>query len=197
VKENNMQVFLRPYCIWLPMGLLIFGGCGQQQLDEASETVSQMAEKTEQAAEDAALATGEMAEDVTSALGEGFSAAAEKASAALEGIEGGGELLSGLKELFASVQRSLAEVTDQASAKSAVSALGDLSNSTDKLSQIFGNLPDEAKAAIQGVVEQGIAQLETLMDKVLAIPGVREILQPKLDELITKLREFTRSPAAQ
>jgi hypothetical protein len=166
--------------------VLFLAGCSQaeQAGETAKEVVSQAGETVNDAAKDAA-------KDVGDKLSEGFSAAAEKASSALEGIDGGAEILTKVKDLFGSAQTTLSGVTDKVSAEAATSKLSELNGAVDSLGNLIGKLPAQAKSALGGVINQGVQQLESLVEKVVALPGISDVIKPKTDEIIKKLKALT------
>ena len=166
-------------------------GCTQEAgkaLDKAEEAVADAAEETGDAVGDAAESAGDLANEAGEKLSEGFSAAAEKAASALEGIDGGGEMLTQVKEFFGSAQETLKGITNKESAEAAVSKLGDLDGAIAKISEMAGKLPESAQAAIGPMIAAGTAQLKALIEKVNAIPGVSDVIKPKLTELMDKLK---------
>jgi hypothetical protein len=173
---------------------LISSGCGQKATDKVGGAVKEAAGKAGEATQDAAQAAGNAAKKVTDAVGEGYSSAVEKATSALKGVEGGGEVLAKIKDLFASATESLKGVTDKASAEAAVSKLSGLTGSVDGLAGMLDKLPDEAKTAVKGVIGQGMENLKALVDKVLAIPGVQSVLKPTVDQLMSKLEGIVGKP---
>jgi hypothetical protein len=117
----------------------------------------------------------------------------EKASAALQNVEGGGELMTKLKDLFGSATDSLKGVTDKASAEAAASKLDVLSGSVDGILAMIGKLPEEARTAVRGLVTEGMGGLRAMAEKVLAMPEVKDSLQPALDKLMEKLKGISGS----
>jgi hypothetical protein len=186
-KKHNFQS--TPFAIWMILivaPVLFPAGCNQaeQAGETAKEVVSQAGETVNDAAKDAA-------KDVGDKLSEGFSAAAEKASSALEGIDGGAEILTKVKDLFGSAQTTLSGVTDKVSAEAATSKLSELNGAVDSLGNLIGKLPAQAKSALGGVIDQGVQQLESLVEKVVALPGISDVIKPKMDEIIKKLKALT------
>lgn len=99
------------------------------------------------------------------------------------GIDVGQQVRDGL----ASLQTTLAGVTDAASATAALPKLEDVSTGLDKVTGVAGQLSAEQKAALGALVTPMMSTLNALFDKVLAIPGVSDILKPTIDGLKTKL----------
>jgi len=146
------------------------------------------AEKAGEAVKDAANEAGEKVGEAGEKLSDGFSEAVEKASSALKDIDGGSEILTKAKDFFASAQTTIKGITDKASAEAAMTKLGDLDGAIDSLGEMAGKLPETAKTALSSVIDQGIKQLNALVEKIKEMPGVSDVIKPKMDELIEKLR---------
>jgi hypothetical protein len=171
--------------------LFAVSGCDQKAVEDAGDAAKQSVEDAKDAAAGAMDAAGDAARDLSDKLGEGFATAAKNAASALEGVDGGGEMLSGLKDLFGSAQETLSGITDKASAEAAVAKIEEMGASVEGLAKKFEGMPSEAKTAVQGLVEQGVAKLKLLIDKIMANPEIQEVVKPKLDALMAKLRELT------
>ena len=65
-----------------------------------------------------------------------------------------------------------------------------LTESFGGMSEMFGKMPDAAKSALAGVFQSSLKQLQPIIDKVLAIPGVEAVLKPAIDALMSKLGNF-------
>ena len=172
-------------------------GCGQAKVEEAKEVAKEAAADAKQAAAsakesaaEAAEAAGDAAKQATDAVSEGFSAAAAKAAQALEGVEGGEKFLSGLKEMFSSAEETLSGIKDKASAEAAEVKLDELNAQADQMVDSAAKLPKEAMTAVGGVVEAGIEQLRQIVDKLLSNPEIQEVIKPKIDELMDKLKKM-------
>jgi hypothetical protein len=202
-KENSMtSLFVNSCRRFLPLlcaAALFSAGCSEQPAKKVGDAAKDAAGKAGEMAKDAAQAAGDTAKDaakaVTDALGEGYSSAIEKAASALKGVEGGGEALAKIKDLFGSATESLKGVTDKVSAEAAVSKLTDLSGSVDGLKGMLDKLPAAAKTTVQGVIGQGVDGLKALVEKVMALPGVQDVLKPTVDQLMSKLEGFVGKPA--
>lgn len=99
------------------------------------------------------------------------------------GIDVGQQVRDGL----ASLQTTLTGVTDATSATAALPKLEDISTGLDKVTGVAGQLSAEQKAALGALITPMMSTLNGLFDKVLAIPGVSDILKPTIDGLKTKL----------
>jgi hypothetical protein len=165
---------------------LLLAGCSEQtrsNLDRAREAANQAAEATEEGREKAASAI----RDVARQTQEGLAKETARAAETLKGVEGGSELLKKVTDVFQSAGSTLQGITDAESAKAALPKLKELTNSTDEFAKAMARLPENAKPAVAGVMEGGIANLKVLVEKVLAIPGVESVLKPAVTELVSKL----------
>jgi hypothetical protein len=137
--------------------------------------------------------TNKATETVGGAASEATSGAAGllgKASEAMAGVEGGAEMLTQVKEMFATLTTALGGVTDADSANGAMGEINKLTDGLGGLTEKFASLPDAAKSAVAGVFQSSLGELKPMIDKVLAIPGVEAILKPAIDSLMAKLDAF-------
>ena len=61
----------------------------------------------------------------------------------------------------------------------------------DKVGGLGAQLSAEQRKVLAGVVSPSLPALNQLLDKVLAIPGVAEVLKPTIDTLKAKLAVLT------
>jgi hypothetical protein len=108
----------------------------------------------------------------------------------MAGVEGGAEMLTQVKEMFATLTTALGGVTDADSANGALGEINKLTDGLGGLTEKFASLPDAAKSAVAGVFQSSLGELKPMIDKVLAIPGVEAILKPAIDSLMAKLDAF-------
>jgi hypothetical protein len=198
--------------MYVVYGLLV-AGCSpatQEKIEQAGESVASAAASVEQEAGQAAStatetmeeAAGKAAGAATEAVQEAASDAmagaqatlanvASKAAEALNDVQGGPELLNKITEFFGSAGKAVQGVTDVESAKAALPTLQELTAKADELSQSVSSLPEGAKSAIASVMESGLGELKTLVEKVLALPGVEEVLKPAIGDLMEKLQAWS------
>ncbi|WDZ76363.1 DUF937 domain-containing protein [Ensifer adhaerens] len=100
---------------------------------------------------------------------------------------GGIDIGQQVKDSMASLQTTLTGITDAASATAALPKLEEVASGLDKVSGAAGQMSAEQKAALSALVGPMMSQLNGLFDKVLAIPGVSDILKPAIDTLKAKL----------
>ena len=97
---------------------------------------------------------------------------------------------TGLADLVGNVTQTLTGITDAASANAALPKLKDASSQLDSLKDLWGQVPDSAKPAIKTALGAAVPQLEQLVTKVAAVPGVGDIIQAPAKELLDKLKAF-------
>jgi hypothetical protein len=104
---------------------------------------------------------------------------------------GGQDIGKQVTDSVASLRASLAGITDAATAQAALPKLQDVTTQIDKVGALVGQLSAEQRKTLSGIVSPLMATLNPLFDKVLAIPGVSEVLKPTIDALRTKLATLT------
>lgn len=90
--------------------------------------------------------------------------------------------------LFETLTKTLGGVTDAATAEAAVPALKDLLPTLDSIKTGMGELPDAGKATVKEAVNKGMGGLTEIVDKVMAIPGVGDILRPIVGPMLDVLK---------
>ena len=86
-----------------------------------------------------------------------------------------------------SLRTTLGGITDAASAQAALPKLREVTDQIDKVDNLLGQLSPEQRKVLAGMVNPLMPTLNQLFDKVLAIPGVAELLKPTIDALKVKL----------
>ncbi len=203
------------------LAMKLFSGSGEDVVDKTTEAVSEAAssatevvseaassaaETVSEVASDATEAASEVASSATEAVSEAASGAAETVSgAASDATEAASDVMDSAKNLmvgdidfggelgsvFSSVTDSLSGITDVASAEAAVPGLNDITSKLDGLSGMFDRLPDAGKSAVASLTTEGSDKLQTVIDKVLAIPGVKTIIEPLVNTIMEKLKAFS------
>ncbi|MEE9396654.1 MAG: DUF937 domain-containing protein [Methylococcales bacterium] len=98
-----------------------------------------------------------------------------------------GEELTGV---MSSITNSLSGISDVASAKAALPQLGEATSKLGNLAGMLDKLPEAARGPVKNIVSQGLPQIQGLIDKINAIPGVGPLLKPAADGLLEKLALF-------
>lgn len=92
-----------------------------------------------------------------------------------------------VSDAMANIETTLNGVKDAASAQAAVPKVQAASDQLDKVSGMLGQLSPEQKTALADLVRPRMASLNALFDRILAMPGVSDVLKPAIDGLRTKL----------
>jgi Bacterial protein of unknown function (DUF937) len=104
---------------------------------------------------------------------------------------GGLDIGKQVSDSVAGLRNTLTGITDVASAQAALPKLQDLSVQIDKVGRVIGQLSPEQQKVVAGMVNPVMPTLNQLFDKLLAIPGVAEILRPTIDSLKGRLAILT------
>ena len=86
-----------------------------------------------------------------------------------------------------SLRTTLDGVTDVASAKAALSKVQEVATQIDKTGVEVGQLSADQRKLVAGLINPLMPAFNQLCDKVLAIPGVAEVLKPSVDAVKAKL----------
>jgi hypothetical protein len=100
---------------------------------------------------------------------------------------GGLDIGKQVTDSVATLRTTLNGVTDATSAQAALPKLREVTAQIDKVDGMIGQLSSEQRKFLAGLVNPVMPTLNQLFDKVLAIPGVAELLKPAIDALKVKL----------
>ena len=89
--------------------------------------------------------------------------------------------------LFTDLTRILGGVTDEAGAKAAVPALRDLSPMLTRLEEQTALLPVDEQPAFAEVISTNVSLLQKVIDRVMGIPGVKDLLGPVVGPMVETL----------
>jgi hypothetical protein len=106
-------------------------------------------------------------------------------------IVGGLDIGKQVSDNVAGLRTTLTGITDVASAQAALPKLRDLSVQINKVGRVIGQLSPEQQQVVAGMVNPVMPTLNQLFDKLLAIPGVADILRPTIDSLKESLAALT------
>jgi hypothetical protein len=96
-----------------------------------------------------------------------------------------------INDSLGGLRTSLEGITDPASARAALPKLQDETAQIDKIGDTVKQLPADQRQVTNGLVASSMATINQLFDKVLAIPGVAEVVKPIIDPLRTKLADLS------
>lgn len=106
-------------------------------------------------------------------------------------IVGGLDMGKQVDNTLASLRTSLQGVSDAASAETAQPKLQQVAAQLDKVTGLTGQLSPDQRKIIAGLISPAMPTLNQQFDKVLAIPGVAEVLKPSIDTLKAMLTSLT------
>jgi hypothetical protein len=86
-----------------------------------------------------------------------------------------------------SLRTTLNGVTDVASAKAALSKVQEAASQIDKTGVEVGQLSADQRRLVAGLINPLMPALNQICDRILAIPGVAEVLKPSVDAVKAKL----------
>ena len=104
---------------------------------------------------------------------------------------GGLDIGKQVTDSITSLRTTLGGITDAASAQAALPKLREVTTQIDKVDGMIGRLSPEQRKLLAGLVNPVMPTLNQVFDKVLAIPGVAELLKPTIDALRAKLAVLT------
>jgi hypothetical protein len=104
---------------------------------------------------------------------------------------GGLDIGKQVTDSITNLRTTLTGITDAASAQAALPKLREVTAQIDRVDGLLGQLSPEQRKVLAGVVNPLMPSLNQLCDKVLAIPGVAELLKPTIDALRAKLAMLT------
>jgi hypothetical protein len=102
-------------------------------------------------------------------------------------IVGGLNLNQQVTDGIGSLRTTLNGITDAASAQTALPRLQQATAQLDKVSGVLGQLSTSQRTVLAGLINPVMPAINQLIDRVLAIPGVAEIIKPTIDTLKAKL----------
>jgi len=104
---------------------------------------------------------------------------------------GGLDIRKEVTDSITNLRAALGGITDAASAQAALPKLREVTAQIDKVDGVAGQLSAEQRKVLAGLVNSLMPSLSQLFDKVLAIPGVSEVLKPTIDALRAKFATLT------
>lgn len=94
---------------------------------------------------------------------------------------------------ISTLRTTLAGITDAASAQAALPKLRDVTVQLDKVNALSPQLPAESRRALATMIASAMPAINSLIDKILAIPGVGDVARPAINELRAKLEPLARA----
>jgi hypothetical protein len=104
---------------------------------------------------------------------------------------GGVDISKQVTDSIASLRTTLTGITDATSAQAELPKLREVTAQFERVSGLIGQLSVEQRKIVAGLVNPFLSTINQLFDKVLAIPGVAEILRPTIESLKAQLAVLT------
>jgi hypothetical protein len=108
-------------------------------------------------------------------------------------VVGGVDVKNTLGDSLADMRTSLQSIVDGGSAQAALPKLEAAKNQIDRISSLSGQLSDDQRKTLAGVITGAMPVLSQLSDRVMAMPGVGDVLKPTIGPMKTKLAEMSGS----
>lgn len=121
-------------------------------------------------------------------------AAEQAAGSATALVVDGVDVNAQLTTAFDGLKTTLGGITDAASAQAALPKLQEAVTSVDGLTAMAAKLTPTQRTMLSGLITAALPTLKELIAKVLAIPGVGDIVKPTADALMAKV-EALANPA--
>jgi hypothetical protein len=106
-------------------------------------------------------------------------------------VVGGVDVKNTLGDSLADLRTSLQSIAEGGSAQAALPKLEAAKNQLDRVSGLVGQLSDDQRRIIAGVVTTAQPMINQLADRVMAMPGVGDVLKPTIGPMKTKLAELS------
>jgi hypothetical protein len=94
--------------------------------------------------------------------------------------------------LFTGLSKALSGVTDEASARAALPELEKFAPMLTTLEEEAGRLPVDEKPAFAKVIADNLGLLGKIIERVMAIPGVKDVLGPVVTPMIDTLTKMSK-----
>jgi len=118
--------------------------------------------------------------------------AAGKLTGVMDGLTlPGMDQMPGFKSMFSSMTESLEKIKDTESAKAAMADLASMDEKLGTMTSGLSALPEAMRGKVTESMKSMMPEFQATIDKVMAIPGVKEILQPIIDSMMGKLKSIT------
>lgn len=106
-------------------------------------------------------------------------------------VVGGVDVKNTLGDSLADMRTSLQDIAEGGSAQAALPKLEAAKNQLDRISSLTGQLSEDQRKTLAGVVATAMPTINQLSDRVMAMPGVGDALKPTIGPMRTKLAELS------
>lgn len=106
-------------------------------------------------------------------------------------VVGGVDVKNTLGDSIADLRTSLQNIAEGGSAQAALPKLEAAKNQIDRISGMTGQLSDDQRKTLAGVVTTAMPMINQLTDRVMSMPGVGDVLRPTIGPMKSKLAELS------
>jgi len=107
-----------------------------------------------------------------------------------EGLGEAADVVKGLSGMFGDMTRTFEGITDEASARAALPKFEAFAPRLETYQTETGELPEASRSLVADFVGKGLGVLGPLVEKVLGLPGVKEILGPVVGPLVETMSKL-------
>jgi hypothetical protein len=106
---------------------------------------------------------------------------------------GGVNLADQVRSSIGDLRTTLVGITDSASAQAALPKVREVTAQLDKVHAMSAQLPKESRGSLSALIAAAMPTINSAIEKILATPGVGDIVRPALTELRTRLDTLARA----
>jgi hypothetical protein len=107
-----------------------------------------------------------------------------------ENLGEAGDVVKGLAGMFGDMTKAFAGVTDEASAKAALPTFEAFAPQVSELQRQATELPEASRSIVASFVGDGLKTLGPIVEKIMAIPGVKDLLGPVVMPMVETLAKL-------
>lgn len=100
------------------------------------------------------------------------------------------DVVKGLAGMFGDMTKAIESVTDAASAEKALPVFEEFAPKVSELQEQAAALPEDSRSIVSGFVANGLKTLQPLIEKLLALPGVKDLLGPVVNPMVETLTKL-------
>jgi len=107
-----------------------------------------------------------------------------------ENLGEAGDVVKGLAGMFGDMTKAFEGVKDAASAEAALPTFEAFAPKVSELQKQAGDLPEASRSIVSSFIANGLKTLGPIVEKVLALPGVKDVLGPVVTPMVETLTKL-------